>query len=276
MGQFVLSGWIATSEILSVVPDSDVTSGSGGVSQPLLDDVLVNGWIAASSLNQGVVNAAFTHSVPDPVFDPLTVRFDATSSSGFADPVYIWSIEGAEYGGATVEHEFGDFGTYSVTLTIVDLAGIGLIDDSTQNVTVADEREQPIESIEEVLNLTLGRHGYEPHKVGLAVDPDAAIRVYGDGVVNAASSLDLITHEVPRFSTLRNILVGGDTDAVYRVYVNDVQVVPKRRIYRHHRDVDILGGATIPLRERDVVRVQVTNEGGGSSEFEASIHGEAI
>ena len=260
-----------------VLTPSDILEGNGGPTSSGFSAILWNSQTGGYNLNLAASITTFTWSIPSPILFPKRVHFDATDSAGYVEPDYFWDFgDGNEAIGAIYDHEYAEFGVYTVTLLIVSNGGIFISEENTQQVIVADERSLPVEAISDVLNLTLGRHGYEPLRTLAATVPANEVRQYATTLLAGAATGDIITHQVLRFSTINHIIVSAPTDSTYRVYVDDAQVIPTRRLYRHHRDIDLLAGAVIALGERQTIRVEVTNDSINEVLFEASIHGGAV
>jgi len=70
---------------------------------------------------------------------PLTVNFDASSSSGIIDS-YAWDFgDGTTGSGSTVSHEYASEGTFTAALTVTD--DFGTTDTATATITVEEEDE---------------------------------------------------------------------------------------------------------------------------------------
>lgn len=257
-----------------IEPSAATVEGDGGPSEGPLTTAIFQNTTSGYDLELSTVNATFTWSIPDPVFEPLTVRFTGAPSTGFLAPLFFWDFgDGFTYTGQSISFTFDDYGVHNVELIVVDNEGIGLTDNDIQVVNVVDDRVQPVETAAEVMNLTLGRHAYEPIRTTEGLVPAGEIRAFATQAVVKDATADILSQQVLSFGVLRNVLVSGPTDALYRLYLDDVQIIPARRIYRHHRDIDLLQGAKIAIPERGTIRVEVVNQGIADGTFEASIHG---
>jgi PKD repeat protein len=92
----------------------------------LLGLLLVASLAGCSLLNADAPIAAATAS-PTSGYAPLSVRFDASDSSGGAGLDYVWDVgdPGAEgpVHGVEVDHRYDRSGSYNVRLTVIDDAG---------------------------------------------------------------------------------------------------------------------------------------------------------
>ncbi len=88
------------------------------------------------------------------VNEDTQITFDGSGSSdNVAIKTYTWNIEGTDYVGQSVDHQFDDPGTYSITLTVIDSSG----NTGKDNITVkVEDITSPKADAGKGMNITIG------------------------------------------------------------------------------------------------------------------------
>src|SRR5581483_10570043 len=228
---------------------------------------------ASWTLASGIFAASFTYALAPDGFTIL-----ATSTSGDSPDSFAWDWgDGNAGGGPTPTHVFSNFGAYVVALTITRMRGFEsapLTSKASQVVTVALVA-QPDESLDEVLNLEVGLHAYEPMRTS-ASDVGENVSFWNE-VLNLPSGqlASLLVYAPTVTIRIRQVTATGTGDGLFKLLLNG-QVIDVKRSYATLRNVRFDLEEDLKLTVNDSLEVQVTNTSAASASYDGALLGRTL
>ncbi|MFA5862430.1 MAG: PKD domain-containing protein [Candidatus Thermoplasmatota archaeon] len=263
--------WNISSRI--VQPKVTAQRGAGGATQPNASALIVTGATTSWDLRSRLFAASFTFALSA---DGFTVLF--TSTSGDAPDALSWDFgDGNSGSGTPVSHIYGNIGDFMATLTLTRNRGFErapLASSSSRTVTIPASA-QPDESVDDVLNLEVGRHAYEPLR-DQAADVGDNVSFFNEVLNLPAGQLQTLLFFTPaRTIRVRQVTATGTGDGLFKLILNS-QVIDVKRSYATQRNVrfDIEEG--LKLAATDTLEVRVTNSSGLTQSYEGALLGRTL
>lgn len=272
---FVLSGqsigWTLTTQIAQ--PSISAQRGPGGQAQANTAALIVTAADTSWTLGARLFAARFSYTL---AADGFSVQF--TSSSGDAPEILAWDFgDGTSGGGTPANHIYSDFATFTATLTVTRSRGFEaapLASSASQEVVIP-ATAKPDESIDEVLNIEMGRHAYEPLRVA-ASDVGDNVSFFNEVLNLSAGQIQTLLFFTPaRTIRVRQVTATGTGDGLFKLILNS-QVIDAKRSYATQRNVrfDIEEG--LKLSPTDTLEVRVTNSSGLTQSYEGALLGRTL
>jgi PKD repeat protein len=211
-----------------------------------------------------------------PTIDGFTVLF--TSTAGDAPEAHSWDFgDGTAGAGPTTTHVYGLIQPFTVTLNVTRTRGFEaapVSSTATQVVTIS-AAAQPDESVEDVLNLEVGFHAYEPVRVQ---DADVGENVsFYNGVPNLPSGqiTSLLFFSPSQTIRVRQVTATGTGDGLFRLLLNG-QVIDVKRSYATQRNIRFDIEDEIKLTVNDTLEIQVVNTSAASQSYDGALLGRTL
>lgn len=256
-----------------VQPKITVQRGTGGPTQPPALSLIVLSASANWTLAARLLRASFTHTFAP---DGFAVQF--TSTSGGNPDAFQWDFgDGEAGGGQTVTHVYGAVQSFTVTLTVSRVRGFEstpLAATVSAVVTIA-ATAQPDETVDDVLNLEVGHHAYEPLR---NQDSDIGENVgFYNSVVNlpAGQLASLLFYVPARTIRVRQVTATGTGDGLFKLILNG-QILDVKRSYATQRNVRFDLEDELKLTATDVLEVLVTNTSQNRQSYDGALLGRTL
>jgi hypothetical protein len=258
------------------------TTGAGGGAQAIVHTIVSSGLTFQYSpvraiANQGTVSIIF----PDPVNFPRRIQATATASGGTAIVGDVaWQFgEGGAATGNPVIYNYSSGGSFIVTATFLNSLGFLVVATGMVTIPVIPETPPnyavtPRESVADVLNLTLGRHPYEPMVARPFPVDRLGIRLPGVIGVPAATLTEqlVLTLTPTQDIVVRSISIDGDADGLWILYIGGARYDVKRT-QRSNGEADMVRSPMgIHVGRGVVLELRVKNIAFTDASYNATLH----
>lgn len=261
----VIVGADFTTILTPVAPTAAQMAGDGGPEYDIPPSLL----IFATDFSYQIVDGGHVHLqlfVDNPSTFPRRVRATITSPFGLTDGVFDWGDgETTDVGsGLTATHDYAEGGIWGVfyegqnaiDYLVSDFEQIVLNSGASGNPYITTPRE----SRDAVLNITLGRHGYEPIVAQpFPVDRLAVKRSGGATLASEADEQTLISYTPDADIAITSIPLEATADGLFRLFIGGA-LHETRRLMRARGSDNLLDGENaIGVPRNTLVEVKVQN-----------------
>lgn len=265
------ASWNITNRLLQ--PGIGVQRGAGGGTQANATGLIVVGAATSWNLAARILAASFTFTIAP---DGFSVLF--TSTSGDAPDSSAWDFgDGNSGSGAGPTHIYADIAPFTVTLTVTRTRGfeVAPISSRISRIVTIVATAQPDESMDDVLNLEVGFHAYEPLR-NQSADIGENVSFY-NGVVNlpAGQLASLLFFAPSQTIRVRQVTATGTGDGLFKLLLNG-QVIEVKRSYATQRNVRFDIEDELKLTVNDSLEVQVTNTSSASQSYDGAVLGRTL
>lgn len=266
------------------------TEGDGGGIMQWQTSLYLSG--VGFTILPSTVTASMVTSFPDPVLFPRRVRavvslFDVSASDFLID----WGDGSTTPNDLDDTHEFVEGGTYVITFTarnelldlnIEETATVilpqGLPTPEAANATptlLADYTQLPRETKDDVLNITLGRHGYEHlFAMHFPVDRNVIRRRQLSNVAPSTAETVLISFVPDRDVVIRSADVDTDGDGTFTLRVGGATEGAARVTRSRGHGSLVRKDSYIPVPRGIRIEVAVRNTGLHLASYRATVFAE--
>jgi len=272
---FILLGVSANWNITGQLRQPVITAqrGIGGPTQPPALSLIILGASANWTLANRLFRASFTHTIAPDGFAVLL-----TSTSAGSPDSHQWDFgDGEAGGGPTITHIYNAVQTFHVTLSTARLRGFETspLSSTVSALVTISATAQPDETLDDVLNLEIGHHAYEPLR-NEASDVGENVSFY-NAVLNldAGGIASLLFYVPARTIRVRQVTVTGTGDGLFKLLLNG-QVIDVKRTYTTQRNVRFDLESELKLGIHDTLEVVVTNTSQNRQSYDAALLGRTL